>query len=412
MSIIIKILYSFLVLLGDAFIYIAKFFSPKIKLLVEGRQNTWKTLEGFKDKFDDVVWVHCASLGEFEQGRPLIERIKTEFPNNAILLSFYSPSGYEIMKNYPFADAIIYLPSDLRSNNIKLLKLIKPKICIFVKYEFWWNLIELLISKKVKLYLISGIFRESDYFFKPYFSAFSSLLKSYDHLFVQDENSAKILEKQGIYNFNCVGDTRIDRVIQRSNDWSIPKRLENFCFGKTVFVYGSVWIEDIWIIKLLIEKQTNAIHILAPHDISKSNIDEIRSTITTKSELFSDSHWNSNVIIINNIGLLSSLYKLAKYAYVGGGFKKGIHNILEPAVFKIPVFFGPNYKKFNEATELTKRQLCFSVNYSYELVNKIDELELDGLEYNNIASGLDAYFTQNQGATEKIMSAISLYLKE
>ena len=402
--------YTFAIRLSNVFIYIGRYFSDKLELLYQGRQSVWKKLEDFSLDNRNVVWFHCASLGEFEQGRPLIEKIKHEYPFIKILISFYSPSGYEIKKDYKLADLIIYLPSDLNTNNRKLIALINPAIVIFVKYEFWWNLINTLIEHRIKIFLVSAVFRDTDYFFSSFFKPFRVLLSGYEKIFVQDEMSAKTLIKNGLKNVSIAGDTRIDNVILRAESSVLPEQIKNYTLQKTVIIYGSVWLSDIEILVPLITYYPDFLHILAPHNVSKDYILKIQEKLGRPSDIYSDKTWKSNILLIDNIGMLSSLYKLAKYAYIGGGFEKGIHNILEPAIFGIPVFFGPNHKKFNEAVNMARLNIAFGVNSSAEAIGIISSFESDINKYKHLNQQISHFFKSNSGATEKIASEMAPFL--
>ncbi len=395
-------LYSGGIHLGNFYIFCGSFFSPKLNLLYHGRKKTQNLISG-KSNLGHPVWVHCASLGEFEQGRPLIESIKRQFPNQAILLSFFSPSGYEIRKNYAFADEIIYLPSDLTNNANELLEYYQPSMVILVKYEFWWNLIQSVLKCKVPLYLISGVFREKDYFFKPIFEPFKHLLQRFDFIFNQDVASSEILSKHQIIQQICSGDTRIDRVIENAKAALVPEKIKAISNVSTTIIYGSIWISDIEVVKDCLSAFPTFVHIIAPHDISTKNIQNIRKAILCKSVLYSEDDLNEKVIIIDNIGMLSSLYTVADYVYIGGGFQKGIHNILEPTVFRVPVFFGPNHQKFNEALTFKKLGAAFSVESGEQILKHILNFEKNEGQKELVKKLLSQYFEENHGATEKII---------
>jgi 3-deoxy-D-manno-octulosonic-acid transferase len=404
------ILYTWVVRIGNIYVFIGSFFSDKIGKLNKGRQDVWKKLENIHHGSGPVTWIHCASLGEFEQGRPLIEMLRVKYPDSHIALSFFSPSGYELQKDYEFADTIFYLPSDMPENAKKIISKLNPKIVIFVKYEFWWNLIRSLTERDIPVFLISAVFRQKDYFFRPFFAPFLDLLKNYRMIFVQDKNSSDTLKHYQINNHMITGDTRIDRVLERSKEPIVDKRIKEYCHNKTVIVYGSVWQSDMPIVEKSIKRFPDFIHIIAPHDISNQNIKKLCSMISSDSWLYSDIDWHSNVLIINNIGKLGSLYAVAKYAYIGGGFGNGIHNILEPAVFGIPVFFGPEHKKFNEAVILSNEKIAFAINRQNEMIHIIANLEKSGIEYQNITEKAADFFSGNMGATEKTASFLYTYL--
>ena len=411
MKFILWFLYSTGVRLGSLYIYFGSFFSNKLALLYQGRKDTWQKLKAFSSDNKESIWVHCASLGEFEQGRPLIERIRKDFPDIPLVLSFFSPSGYEIRKNYEFADLIIYLPADLDVCSQRLIAMIKPSMVLFVKYEFWWNLIRILLSNHIKVFLISGVFRKNDYFFNPILKSLKDLLCRYTKIYVQDDASATVLLSNGISNFEVAGDTRIDNVIFRSKFSNLPDNITKFVENKIVIIYGSIWTSDMKVVCPLIGKYDDFVHIIAPHDVSDDNIAAIKKMLNQKSSTYSDDQWNSNILIINNIGMLSGLYSIAKYAYIGGGFQKGIHNTLEPAVFGIPVFFGPKYTKFTEATRMIEIEIAFSVQEPEACIRWIDILESDVTEYAKIRDKSNHFFTSNSGATEKIVSDLYPYLR-
>lgn len=379
-------------------------------MLYLGRKQTWEILHTFAENHKNSCWVHCASLGEFEQGRPLIEKLRINYPNMPMVLSFYSPSGYEIMKHYDRVDAVIYLPSDLPSNNKRLIQLIQPTMVIFVKYEFWWNLLDTLTKQNIKVFLISAVFRKDNYFFTSLLRPFLSILARYNTIYVQDGTSADILTQHNLSNHIMSGDTRIDRVIQRSKSSQVPENIETYCGDQTTLVYGSVWITDMNMVAATIQAFPNMVHIIAPHDISIGNIQKIRASIKETTDIYSDCEWHHKVMIIDNIGMLGGLYHLAKYAYVGGGFQNGIHNILEPAVFKVPVFFGPNFKKFNEAVYLTEQKAAFTIDDPSTMIYHIMRLEKDDGAYLDISDKLSQYFQKSKGATDRIMSDLDSHI--
>lgn len=412
MKYILFFLYSIGIHLGDLYLYIGKKFSDKLQLLYTGRKETWRKLSEFatNNKNNKTIWIHCASLGEFEQGRPVIEWIKQHHPDKKIVLSFFSPSGYEIRKEYQQADLILYLPSDLKTNNKRLLSLIKPSAVIFVKYEFWWNLIQLLTRSQIPVFLISAIFRKEDYFFNPLFRPFLASLKLYQNIFVQDEVSESILKKHGFKRVVVAGDTRIDRVIERALSPELPEKIKTFADKSTLVVYGSIWISDIAVVKKMILSFPGFKHILVPHQISETALMEIKKAIALPMDVYSVNGLTQNVLLIDNIGMLSSLYAVAKYAYVGGGFQYGIHNILEPAVYTIPVFFGPNHKKFNEAVNMQKNQMAFGIQGYEEMAEIIKSFESNDAKYMEIRNKIQDYFQDNRGATKKIISHLVPYL--
>lgn len=400
-----KIWFAFYTLgihLGNFYIFLGSFFSKKLSQLYTGRKKTLNSLNTVSS-LQNPIWIHCASLGEFEQGRPLIEYYKSKFPNQGILLSFFSPSGFEIRKSYPMADEIIYLPSDLSTNAASLIKHYRPSMLILVKYEFWWNTIKCVQENKIPIYLISGIFRENDYFFKPLSKPFKELLSKFSYIFTQDKTSSEILTNHNIENHFCTGDTRIDRVIDNAKNITLPEKIRSFTKDKTTIIYGSAWMSDIEVVKNCIAAFPNFNHVIAPHDINPKNIKAIRNSIGQSSLLYSEMYTDAKVLIIDNIGMLSTLYSIADYVYIGGGFQKGIHNILEPAVFYLPVFFGPNHQKFNEAVRLTNIGAAFSIDVASQMIQQIQAFEESSLQKDTVKNSLIQYFDENRGATEKIV---------
>jgi 3-deoxy-D-manno-octulosonic-acid transferase len=381
-------------------------------MLRKGRQNSLQLLKTSENNSLNkiTVWVHCASLGEFEQGRPIIESIKIKNPSCHVVLSFFSPSGYEIRKNYDKADQIIYLPADTPENADLLISKINPTVVIFVKYEFWWNLIRALLQNKTPIFLISAVFRQDDYFFKKLADGFLQLLRQYHMIFVQDKKSAEVLITNKVANHLVAGDTRIDSVMLRHRKNEVPESIRQFAGNLPVVVYGSVWESDMTVVTKIMEHFPHFKHIVAPHDISTANVKAIRANLSWPSALYSDEKFDGNMLIINNIGMLAGLYSLAKYAYIGGGFDKGIHNILEPAVFGIPVFFGPNHTRFNEAIALTNDKSAFAIHQASEMVQILNLLESSPQKYGQLSAKVQAYFNQSKGATGKTMEYIQPFL--
>jgi len=394
--------------LGHIYIELFRVFVPKLSLLHRGRQQTWQKLEKLDTKNKKTFWIHCASLGEFEQGRMLIEKVYIHHPDVYIILSFFSSSGYEIAKNYDKVDEIIYLPTDFVSNARQLIQKIKPDIVVFVKYEFWWNLIQEIQEQKIPLYLIAGVFRNENYFFRFPFSHFAKYLSKYDMLYIQNESSASVLADHDITNYHIVGDPRIDRVVNRSYSTIINDDIYEYCKDKTVIIYGSVWPEDMAILSDFINEQTDFVHIIAPHNIGEDHIRKITKSIKRSFDCYSDDELLHDILVIDNIGMLGGLYKTAKYAYVGGGFGVSIHNILEPAVFGIPVLFGPNHTKFKEAYDLIAIGAGFSINTCQELMAVINNYEQDNQKVKHTKQALKEFFVKNEGATEAIYNDIIL----
>ena len=359
---------------------------------------------------DRTVWIHCASLGEFEQGRPVIEAIKKERPELKIVLTFFSPSGYEIRKNYPNADCISYLPADTPMNAAKFISLVNPQFVIFVKYEFWNNYISVLYKNNIPLYLISAIFRPGQHFFKWYGSFFRLMLKKFNRIFVQDQRSLNLLSGIGMENISLAGDTRFDRVVQIKGTARDIPQLEQFRGDEKLFLAGSSWRQDEEIIAQYINKFPGRMKwVFAPHEIDKPSIERLEKLFNVRHVRFSEFNGdasNARVLIIDNIGMLSSAYKYAYIAAIGGGFGKGIHNILEPACWGVPVVFGPNHDKFREAIDLKDVGGAKSFVTYDDFERILDEWLTDSKLYTASAEMAGKYVKENTGATGIIIKEI------
>jgi 3-deoxy-D-manno-octulosonic-acid transferase len=366
-------IYYFLVLIASPF-------NSKAKLWIKGRRKVWDKLISELDSSKEYVWFHASSLGEFEQGRPLIESLKERQKGLKIILTFFSPSGYEIRKNYSGADIICYLPLDTPGNARKFVQLIKPKWTFFIKYEYWYNFLKYAKYSGSKLFLISGIFRENQLFFKSYGKWYKKNLRRFDHLFVQNESSGKLLQNADIKNYTVAGDSRFDRVVQIASQSKTIEIAEKFAEGSHVIVCGSTWEPDeVNLLKYLHDSNIKNLKlIIAPHEIHKAHIHQITEKIELPYSLFSEADSlklkDSRILIIDNIGMLSSIYKYGQISYIGGGFGAGIHNTLEAAVYGVPVIFGPNYKKFQEAIGLIDCNAAFSYSSYTELSNLLDNM--------------------------------------
>ncbi|MEA1896623.1 MAG: glycosyltransferase N-terminal domain-containing protein [Bacteroidota bacterium] len=400
--------YNFAIILYGFGITIASLFNDKAKLWKNGRKGQWAVIEsGFLHK-DHVVWFHCASLGEFEQGRPVIEEYKKRNPECSVLLTFFSPSGYEVRKNYEHAEKVFYLPLDTRKNVRQFLELVQPKLVVFVKYEFWYNYLHELHLKGIPVFLISANFREDQWFFKFSGKAFMKMLSFFTHLFVQNERSAMILKKHGILNCTVSGDTRFDRVDQIQRQSKKLKIIEEFKNDQTLIVAGSTWREDEEIlIKYINEQKPGLKWILAPHEIDETHIQFIFNRLSRPGIRYSECNHaeikNFDILVIDNIGLLSSLYGYGEIAYVGGGFGAGIHNVLEPAGYGIPIIFGPAYRKFQEAIDLVELGGGISIKSYEDFVNRVTALlgSSESLINTGVISG--DYVQNNKGATQAIV---------
>ena len=405
-----KVLYNLGIYLFSTLAHIAALFNTRASLWVRGRKNwTGKIAEKIKSG-DRVIWIHCASLGEFEQGRPVIEAIKKDLPQFKVLITFFSPSGYEVRKNYANADCISYLPVDTPGNAAIFLNLVKPEFVIFVKYEFWNNYISALHSNKIPLYLISGIFRPGQHFFKWYGSFFRKMLKKFELIYVQDPQSLELLNGIGIEKAQVAGDTRFDRVIQIAAAARKIETLEKFRGNEKLFLAGSSWKPDEEIITEYVNQFPTAMKwVFAPHEIDESNILRLEKLLKVKYarySKFNEASADSRVLIIDNIGMLSSAYGYAYIAAIGGGFGKGIHNILEPACWGIPIVFGPRYENFKEAVDLLKAGSARSFSTFSEFKEILDLWLSDKKIYTNSARLASDYVKENTGATEIIIQEI------
>lgn len=410
------IIYNLVIFLYGMFIRIASIKNSKAKLWIEGRKN-WKQLLQQKllpIKGSKVIWVHCASLGEFEQGRPLMEVIKKQHPQYKIVLTFFSPSGYEVRKNYEGADVICYLPLDKKSNANAFLDLVQPQMAIFIKYEFWVNFLNALRSRNIDSYLVSAVFKDHHPFFKWYGKLFINSLKAFKILFVQDQHSFELLKSIGITNAQICGDTRFDRVLEIKNNFKPITEIEAFKTNKKLIVAGSTWPQDDDLVLDAFTKldRENLKLLIAPHELGEKSILELEKKVRSKnltcSVFTKNNDANSDVLILNTMGMLSKAYCYGSLAYVGGGFGDGIHNILEPAVYQIPVaFYGNNFNKFNEAVEMVSNGTAFNVLNTEQLVAVWSELLMNENKMNKLKTDLDAYFTRNSNVTAKLMNAIN-----
>lgn len=405
-------MYSFILLVYAFLVRIAGLFgNKKARDLSEGQINSLKVLQNIPPH-DNRVWFHCASVGEFEQARPLIEELKSKFTDINVILTFYSPSGYNLRKNYQFADHILYLPLDTAKNAKTFIEKVQPKKIFFVKYEFWRNFLKQAQKANIPTYLVSGIFRPQQAFFKFYGGWFRSILKSFTHFFVQNQQSLDLLKSINIENATIVGDTRFDRVFQIAQSAKKFPLIESFIDGKPTFIAGSTWQPDEKIIfKYILENHTKPIkYIITPHELHPAHIQTLAQTPNVRCVLYSQLEKcqqiaDYQVLIIDNIGMLSSIYRYARVAYIGGGFGKGIHNTLEAAVYNIPVIFGPNHKKFQEALDLLKAGAGFSIENYQQFAEITTNLFESDIKFETASKAAKEIISKNLGATEKIIRA-------
>ncbi len=408
------ILYNIFLVLYKIGINISSLWNHKAKLWVHGRQNIFEQLKSkVGNQNSKVLWFHCSSLGEFEQGRPLIEKLRSQFPNYKILLTFFSPSGYEIRKDYKGADWVFYLPLDSKANAEKFFKIVTPVLVVFVKYDYWYYYINECRIRNIPLLMVSAIFRTGQPFFKWYGSLYKKMMQCFSHLFVQDNSSFELLQSININNVTVAGDTRFDRVSEIAAQFNPIDEIEKFCNNSPVLVAGSTWPNDERIIKEASSEFPDFKIILAPHEINEEHLSQIKGVFPTSvfySQFipgnYRDDHSQSNVLIIDNIGMLSRLYHYASITYIGGGFNKGIHNTLEAAVYGKPVLFGPNYKKFKEAIGLIQNGGGISINSASELTICLKRFLNDQQELEEYGKKSFDFVKENKGATEKIFNYI------
>ena len=400
--------YNFGIHTYTAAIRMAAPFSAKAKLWTQGRKQILQRLRECVHG-EKIIWVHAASLGEFEQGRPVIEALRERCPEYKILLTFFSPSGYEIRRNYNGADWVFYLPADTARNAAEFLDIVRPAAAVFIKYEFWLNYLNELAVRGVPTYLISAIFRRDAVFFKPYGKAFLSALATFRTIFVQDQPSRQLLEEFGVGQTVVAGDTRFDRVTTIVRNAVELPLVEDFAAGRPVFVAGSTWGPDEQILAELINQTEGMKFIIVPHEIDNNRIEKFAAAVTGGCQRYTsyEQGRDAKVLVIDTIGVLSSVYRYGRYAYIGGGFGVGIHNTLEAAVYGIPVVFGPNYKKFKEAVDLIAAGGAASISDCTGLTAWFRRLESDDSAWQSAASAAGNYVATHTGATETILKTLT-----
>lgn len=391
-------------------------FHAKARKWVRGRQALFADLERqLAGNQQPVVWFHCASLGEFEQGRPVMEQVAQQYPQYKIALSFFSPSGYEVRRHYAGAHYIFYLPLDTAAHARRLLDLLNPQLAVFVKYEFWYFYLRELHRRGVPVISIAAIFRADQLFFKSYGSFYRQLLGWFAHIYTQNESSAQLLQQIGLNQVTVAGDTRFDRVLQTAaNAKDIPLAAQ-FAAQEPVMVIGSSWPADLAVLLPFMQQQLATMRfILAPHELHPTELDQLTQTFGHQAVRYSVAQLASvadyRILIIDNIGLLAALYRYGTYAYIGGAFGKGLHNTLEAAVFGLPLFFGPTYGKFQEATDLVALGCAFPVKNTAELTQQFAQLAADPARCAAVKERAQAYIQQRAGATATIIQASQRWL--
>lgn len=415
MDAFLLLLYDLGVRLYGLSIKLTSSFSQKADAWIEGRKQWQKRQKENKFK-ESPIWIHCSSLGEFEQGRPLIEMIKEYNPDIPILLTFYSPSGYKVRQNYGKVDHVDYMPLDTKTKAKQFIKAWDPRMAIFVKYDFWFNHLKELQKRNIPIFYVSSVFQKEDFFFKWYGGPFLQTLSRIEQFFVQDENSRSVLNDHGIDQVSVVGDTRLDRVLQIVNREKHISPVKEFCEGQKVIIAGSTHIEDEKLLfEWIKEFETSEFDklLIVPHEISEAHLRFIEKNCprkTVRLSSYQPEDAEKIVVIVDKVGILSRLYRYARLAYIGGGFGAGIHNILEAVAYKIPVIFGPNYEKFKEAHDLIDMEVARSVNNAVETQEAVHFL-LKKQERGWIEKQMEDYFTSSGGATDLIYDFIDDYFE-
>tara|TARA_R110001583_G_scaffold59123_1_gene175995 strand:+ start:22165 stop:23394 length:1230 start_codon:yes stop_codon:yes gene_type:complete len=403
--------YNLSIFFYSIIVRIASLFNPKAQQWVQGRRDILKRIEEAVGGDTNLVWFHSASLGEFEQGRPVIEAFKAKHPDCNIVLTFFSPSGYEIRKNYEGVDYVFYLPVDTKRNAKEFIRIIDPKMVFFIKYEFWYHYLNQLRKKEIPTYIFSTIFRPNQIFFKPFGGLYRRILRAFTHFFVQNEESIELLKGIGFENVSLAGDTRFDRVYSIAKQAKILPQLEDFSQGRPVMIAGSTWPKDEEnIIRYINNTDNNYKYIIAAHEVDENHIKNIvsainkpyvRFTTATKAEIDT-----AEVLVVDCIGVLSSMYRYGDISYIGGGFGRGIHNTLEAACYGMPVIFGPNYHKFKEAKDLIALKGAHSYE-KYETLNTLlDNYHMDVDKRKKSGNNSKNYVDEMRGATDKILYTI------
>ena len=407
-------MYHFIIYIFEFGLFVTSFFSQKVKKMWRGERDSFRILREKVDPEASYAWFHAASLGEFEQGRPIIEEYRRIHPDHKILLTFFSPSGYEVRKNYEGADIICYLPIDTPTNARRFLRTVRPCVAFFIKYEFWYNYMHILHHRSVPTYSVSSIFREEQIFFKWYGYKYRHVLRCFTHLFVQNERSRELLHGIGIDNVDVTGDTRFDRVTQIAHQSKTLPAVKAFCGERKVFIAGSSWLPDEQIFIPYFKAHPDWKLIIAPHVIDESHLSQIMSLLDGKKVIRytqisleeAKALPEADVLIIDCFGLLSSIYKYGTVAYVGGGFGVGIHNLPEAAVWNIPVIFGPNHGRFQEALELKTCGGGLPITNATDFQHIMDRFIADSDALQTAANAAGTYVNSRSGATALILKRI------
>ena len=394
--------YNIAILLYGLGVRVAALFNPKAKKWLDGRKGLLENVEAEIGAFSgETLWVHCASLGEFEMARPIMEQLKAHDSNLRIVLSFFSPSGYQIRKNYELADHVFYLPIDTPSNAKRFVQAIKPKKVIFVKYDLWFHHLKAAKDFGAKLMLISATFRPDQQYFKFYGSTGREALKLFDRIFLVEEESEKLLHGIGVKNTTVCGDTRYDRVMENAQSAERNELIESFKGDSKLIICGSTWKEDEVVLLDSIKNLKDVKWVIAPHEVGEENIRRVQKLFPDSARYSNHQESKSRVLIIDSIGMLSQLYQYADVAYIGGGFRSGLHNVFEATAFGVPSVFGPDTSRFPDAGEMAGRGLAFRIQNEHELKSKLDELL--GADRSKLRSKIKKFMESRTGATAAIL---------
>ena len=382
--------------------------NEKARKWIAGRKDIFVRLRETIIPGEPILWFHASSLGEFEQGMPVIEAIRNLSPEYKILLTFFSPSGYELRKNYPYADYVFYLPLDTKKNAIQFIEIVRPEKVFFIKYEFWYHFLTQLKEEGIPTYIFSALFRPSQIFFKPWGKWYLKAIASYEHIFVQNQESFDILHKYGFNNVSISGDTRLDRVGEIADAAPRLEKLEIFCGSQKAIIAGSTWREDEDRFIPFVNKSSVGLKfVIAPHEVTPQTLERICNTLEKKFAFYSSASneelAKADVLIVDGYGYLNSIYRYGMLAYVGGGFTSGIHSILEPAVFGIPVIFGPDYHKFQEAYDMLRLGAASCINDSADLETQIESFRLNPEKLLTASNIARSYVNKNRGASKEIV---------
>lgn len=406
-----RILYNISIHLYYLLIMVASMFNRKAAQWIRGRRGIFRQIEKEISHDRPVAWFHCASLGEFEQGRPVIEHFKKRYPHYQVFLTFFSPSGYEIRKDYRYADYVFYLPADTRGRAKRFISLVKPAFAVFIKYDYWYNLLHQVQREQIPVVMVSALFRKNQPFFRWYGAWFRDHLKKITWLFVQNEDSLTLLHHIGIDHCTVSGDTRFDRVSMIAREKRSFPEVEQFINDQPVVIAGSTWPADEEVILPVLKNPPLPFKfIIAPHETNEQRIRELISAIPLEPVRYSQLSQQSSeksVLVIDTIGILSQLYRYAKVAYIGGGFGRSIHNIQEAVTFGVPVLFGPEYDKFREAVDLVMEGGAFSIRNKTEYHTRLFELLNNEKKYNECSAICTRYVERNTGATDLIMNKLT-----